>query len=170
MKNSKFGNKKFCKYCEKTLSYEKFRLLVHPKTGWKDFEGNHRYHRCWKCEQKWNFQAWRKLSLSKTLLKGALYRSRKNKSKWDLTEEVIDKMLRETNGKCASCKSEFERKKYLDIGHTKNLSSATLDRIDNTNRNYTKNNVRIICYKCNFIKMDWSLKDLENIVRYMKKG
>ena len=169
MKISKFGNKKFCKDCKKTLSYKEFRLLKGTK-GWKDFKGNHRYHQCKKCESIYSYKKYKKWPIARKLLASSNARCVINKSKNDLTYEIINKMLRETNGRCPSCKKKFNRtKEYMDMGVKKNWSTHSLDRINNLNRNYTVDNVRIICLRCNRIKSYWSLKDLENIVHYMKR-
>lgn len=46
--------------------------------------------------------------------------------------------------------------------------SPSLDRIDNT-KGYTKDNVAIISNKANVHKSDLSIKEVENLLRYMKK-
>lgn len=54
-------------------------------------------------------------------------------------------------------------------GHGPNMSSATLDRIDN-NKGYTKGNVRVISHRANTLKSDATLEELQLIVNDFLKN
>ena len=45
--------------------------------------------------------------------------------------------------------------------------SPSLDRWDNT-KGYILGNVRVVCFRCNELKRDGTLKEFKNLVRYMK--
>lgn len=57
----------------------------------------------------------------------------------------------------------------LDYTKTVFNLSPSLDRRDNS-RGYTLDNVRVICRRCNSLKRDASIQDLENILAYMRRG
>lgn len=68
---------------------------------------------------------------------------------------------------CACCG------KYLDYrmgkGRGKGYTSPSLDRFNNA-EGYTAANVRIICGRCNHIKGDATVEELESVLRYMRRG
>jgi hypothetical protein len=47
--------------------------------------------------------------------------------------------------------------------------SPSLDRVNNS-RGYTLDNVRVICRRCNSLKRDASIEDVERILAYMRRG
>lgn len=63
---------------------------------------------------------------------------------------------------CACCGGEilFSNTKY-------GPSNPSLDRVDSS-RGYISGNVHIICWRCNILKADGSIRDFENILAYMK--
>lgn len=48
-------------------------------------------------------------------------------------------------------------------------AGPSFDRIDTT-KGYVKDNIDIICWRCNAIKRDATLEELEAIVEYMRKN
>ncbi len=53
-------------------------------------------------------------------------------------------------------------------GHSRFSLSPTLDRVDN-GKGYTEENSRIICYRCNMLKADMDLWELEKLVEYVRR-
>jgi hypothetical protein len=64
---------------------------------------------------------------------------------------------------CVCCGRSFDY--ALDKGH--NSDSASLDRIDNT-KGYVIGNVATICRRCNRLKGDATLEEVEAIAAYMR--
>lgn len=64
--------------------------------------------------------------------------------------------------KCPCCNVEFEYGKNY-----KNNNSPSVDRLDNA-KGYIKDNVSIICWRCNSLKSDASIQELEQIVKWLK--
>jgi len=56
---------------------------------------------------------------------------------------------------------------YLGNGE-KNDSAPSIDRIDSF-KGYTKSNIGVLCWKCNYRKTDLSLTDLNNLINYINK-
>ena len=56
---------------------------------------------------------------------------------------------------------------YSGAEHPDRARCASLDRFDNA-KGYTIENVRIICYRCNDLKRNASVEELENIIAYMR--
>lgn len=69
---------------------------------------------------------------------------------------------------CACCLSPLD---YGGIGRGNQAPyrAPSLDRI-NTSQGYIRGNVGIICWRCNVLKKDGSLDEIEAIARYMRKG
>jgi hypothetical protein len=64
---------------------------------------------------------------------------------------------------CVCCGVTFDySKKVLSLG-------PSLDRVDNA-LGYTSANVRVICHRCNSLKRDASIEDLEMLLAYMRRG
>jgi hypothetical protein len=64
---------------------------------------------------------------------------------------------------CACCGVTFDySKKVLGL-------APSLDRVDNSG-GYTADNVRVICHRCNSLKRNASIGDLEQILAYMRRG
>lgn len=66
--------------------------------------------------------------------------------------------------KCCGVKMDFsfKEKKY------QNNNSPTIDRLD-PNKGYMIKNIRVLCYKCNVIKGNSTLKELETVYKWMMK-
>lgn len=57
---------------------------------------------------------------------------------------------------------------YSGTGKEPLYNGPSLDRVD-TLKGYVAGNVEIICWRCNALKRDSTLKELEQIVQYMRK-
>lgn len=64
---------------------------------------------------------------------------------------------------CACCGQDIN---YTDTGRQD--LGPSIDRVDNT-KGYTKDNVCIICYRCNMVKGRGSPAELENVVAYVRR-
>ncbi len=99
------------------------------------------------------------------LVRVAIKRSKTNGLECHETylREVVAKKRPE---KCPCCDSA------IDYGRSKDCRplehGPSLDRIDCT-KGYITDNIDIICWRCNAIKRDATLAELERIVRYMRK-
>ena len=65
---------------------------------------------------------------------------------------------------CACCQKVLDYS--VGRGYDKR-DSPSLDRWDNT-KGYILGNVRVVCFRCNELKRDGTLKEFKNLVRYMK--
>lgn len=83
----------------------------------------------------------------------------------DLTKEYIEKLFTSIK-KCQCCNKKMDLQ-YLGNGE-KNDSAPSIDRID-SKKGYLKNNIGVICWKCNYRKTDLSLMDLQNLINYVQK-
>ena len=64
---------------------------------------------------------------------------------------------------CRACDVEFDLESRQPGSRT-----PSIDRVDNS-KGYQKDNVEIICNRCNSIKRDCTIKDLERLIRYMQR-
>jgi hypothetical protein len=67
------------------------------------------------------------------------------------------------NCTCCGCTLDYSTGRGHDKDH-----SPSLDRIDN-GKGYTVENVAVICMRCNWVKGDASLAELEMIANYMRR-
>jgi hypothetical protein len=66
---------------------------------------------------------------------------------------------------CCCCGVAFDFQAYTG----RKDRSPSLDRLQ-PDAGYTIENTRVICWRCNRIKLDATLKEIENLVAYMKKN
>jgi hypothetical protein len=98
------------------------------------------------------------------LIRHAALRCKKNGTECDIAylERLIG--VRPEICPCCSCKLDYA----VNSGkHMPKVDGPSLDRIDCT-RGYVEGNVAVICWRCNALKRDASLVELERIVAYMK--
>jgi hypothetical protein len=57
---------------------------------------------------------------------------------------------------------------YFTAGHRTD-NTPSVDRLDNT-RGYVRGNIAVISWRANLIKRDTTLKELEALVMYLKRG
>jgi hypothetical protein len=65
---------------------------------------------------------------------------------------------------CACCKTTLD---YARGQGRSPLSAPSLDRFD-TRRGYTKDNVRVVCLRCNQLKNNATLEQIEAVLAYMR--
>lgn len=99
---------------------------------------------------------WRHNNPKKSLIYYAKLRARKRNLEFDLSTEDIK--IPKT---CPCCGVKIQ----FNIGkHQPN--SVTLDRVDNA-KGYTKNNVVVLCRKCNRQKSDATISELINLINFL---
>lgn len=69
---------------------------------------------------------------------------------------------------CECCGNAIDYTVDTIVRHVPKWRSPSLDRVD-TSKGYIPNNVRIICWRCNALKRDGSLLELEKILAYMRR-
>lgn len=99
----------------------------------------------------------------------AKWRTRKfferNKNNTDCSKEYIENLfLTIINCQCCGKKMDLS---YLGNGE-KNDNAPSIDRVDSS-KGYLKDNIGVICWKCNYRKTDLSLTDLKNLINYVQK-
>jgi uncharacterized protein YaiL (DUF2058 family) len=102
------------------------------------------------------------------ILTGAKRRAKANGIEFDLGLYV--KLKATPAEQCACCAATLEYKFKMHDGRGFVLNrSPSLDRFDNT-KGYTVENVRVICLRCNILKRDATVEELEAIVAYMRRS
>jgi hypothetical protein len=101
----------------------------------------------------------------KHLVRTAILRAKKNGLECDREYMKTVAELRPIT--CPCCKRQLEYA-YSGKLHHPLINGPSLDRIDTT-KGYIAGNIDIICWRCNAIKRDATLMELETIVRYMRE-
>lgn len=102
----------------------------------------------------------------KCLARAAKARARKGGIDCDAV--FLDELGKGRPENCECCGRTFDYKAPPIRPGRPGRSMPSLDRIDPT-KGYVRGNVGIICWRCNAIKRDGTLEELEAIVRYMKE-
>jgi hypothetical protein len=66
-----------------------------------------------------------------------------------------------SKGSCDDCKKKTLIKKPCYLCGYKSTKGIGLDRVDNTQREYTLDNVKPCCYSCNILKKDFTLAQVK---------
>ena len=77
---------------------------------------------------------------------------------------MIAMLLKAAN--CPCCGISYN---YIYDTGKRRQNSPSIDRLD-SNIGYVVENVHIICYRCNVLKGDGTVKEHQMIVEYMKRG
>lgn len=100
------------------------------------------------------------------LVRAAIRRSKKNGL--ECHEDYLKNVIAEQRPKtCPCCNVAFDYKMSRN-GTTPKWDGPSLDRI-NCAKGYIEGNVEIICWRCNAIKRDATLDELDRITSYMRK-
>tara|TARA_B100000989_G_C19465430_1_gene438051 strand:+ start:682 stop:1191 length:510 start_codon:yes stop_codon:yes gene_type:complete len=161
-----------CPYCKKEKNYKSFRLVKSklPRRGWIDIDGNQRWFQCKICEPLYKAKHYNKTDISRKILWHLKDRCRKRNIKCELSYEDVKKMIDETKGICPCCNKKFDRNtSFMENGVKRLWLTHSLDRIDNSERNYTVKNTRVMCLRCNLVKSAWSIQDFKNVIKFMEK-
>jgi len=184
--------KKVCKKCGKEYDLEKFIPHKQCKDGYsgtcKDCANN--YHREWKHKNKERLAPIRRRQYAQTkgvevgkrrelrkkiyplrrramvLQKGMSNRANRRNLEFDKNFFAVEYLMGRLrkNPSCECCGRK------LDIGFKKdkkfNQSSPSIDRVD-SNKGYTKDNVAILCWRCNRIKQDANAQELRVIADFI---
>lgn len=104
---------------------------------------------------------------AKILRQGMQQRGVINNLEFDDTYFTVEN-IREIISKqtsCPSCKVLFDYESLLN--GTKNDASPSADRIKN-DKGYTKDNVNFICWRCNNLKRDTTIEELQTVVNWLE--
>lgn len=97
------------------------------------------------------------------LASGAFGRAKRRGIEYEL--ELKDVLCANPPTHCLCCNRELNYQ--LGRGRSDREASPSLDRLD-SKKGYTTANVRVICTDCNMKKNRSSIKDLENLLAYMR--
>jgi len=97
---------------------------------------------------------------------GMVERSKRKKIDFDkgyfTVKYLMNRLLENPNCECCGKKLDIEFKKDKKF----NDSSPSMDRV-NSNKGYTKDNVAILCWRCNKHKQDSTAEELRMIAKFM---
>lgn len=98
-------------------------------------------------------------------------RSARNRSRVagiDCDEQFLHELAESSPSHCLCCKHELDYKVGTRPGSRPKNLAPSFDRID-VKYGYVRGNVAVICWRCNALKRDGSLAEMEQIVAYMKE-
>jgi hypothetical protein len=105
---------------------------------------------------------------AKILRRGMQQRSGLDNLDFDVEYFTVDRIQNviTIQKQCPCCKVIFSYGTFLN--RTKNPTAPSADRF-NSNEGYTRNNVVFICWRCNNLKRDTTIKDLQTVVNWLEK-
>ena len=77
-------------------------------------------------------------------------------------------LFNKQSGLCFWCNNKLECPKVENTSYEYNYNIATLDRIDNTNKLHTIENVIISCHMCNIMRGQLNMKRFDEIIRIFR--
>lgn len=88
----------------------------------------------------------------------------------DVTREYLEELFRATTH-CQCCGKVLclEYKERESRQFRSNPDAPSVDRVNNR-KGYTRANIAIICWECNFRKTDLTIEDLEMMLSYIKRN
>jgi hypothetical protein len=101
----------------------------------------------------------------RALFREAVKRAKRDGLLWDL--DVLTQLIAELPSTCAACQKALNY--AAGRGRGDMARSPSLDRFDNR-QGYVLGNVYVICYRCNDLKRNASIEELEHIVAYMRRN
>jgi len=152
----KSGERYRCIQCKKEYA-DKYKPIANKSRRNKyDSEKEKRYYseRAKKDIVKWRAESIRHLM-------------QKRKDDFDSEYFTVDNIKKEILDKyCPICNKKFEYESGFVNNKNDRIPSA--DRLD-SEKGYTKDNVRFICWRCNRIKRSSTIQELEIVVNFLKK-
>ena len=105
----------------------------------------------------------------------ALYRAKKffdvkrNEVSPNITKEYLEALFRNTTH-CQCCGKELQLgyEPRSNNKYRSNPSAPSVDRVNNL-KGYSRNNIAVICWECNYRKTDLSIEDIERLSFYVRK-
>jgi len=85
----------------------------------------------------------------------------------DIDKEFLRWLGEQTIEKCEACGSDFDYDGAAK-NHQAHPRVTTLDRIDQQ-KGYVRDNIGVICWRCNRIKSDATISELRTLVEYMER-
>jgi len=162
-KTRKSGYKNWCKECIKLIGLEyrknnldkiKARCKERYKRDKNKYSSLNR-----RLKDPIKYRAWE-------IRHGVVNRKRLNGIEYDkdiFNSKLLEKKLRELET-CPCCGCSF---KFLSNDGNRNMRTPSVDRIDST-KGYIEGNITFICCKCNLMKNDASIEDLEKLILWLR--
>jgi len=125
---------------------------------------------CKPCRKQYKIEYRKKLKnnprsrILHNMMKNSRSRAKELNLPFDLDKKFLDSIL---GTRCPVFNVPF----YMGCGkqgEEVNPFTPSLDRLDN-NKGYIKTNIRIICFRANRLKSNASIKELENIIAYIRR-
>lgn len=157
---------KVCSKCKKTKPASDFTIL----SAYRDRPAR-LYSQCKPCKAKGGYRNWRRRMQAdpghQWIIKAlgeARYRAKRNGIPCDVSEAYLSDLLAQSNQVCAYCGVHV-----VLFGNTTATrdTSASLDRILQE-PGYTEGNVAICCHKCNALKSDATLEELQRLCESLR--
>jgi hypothetical protein len=101
------------------------------------------------------------------LFVAARHRAKKHALEWD--SQVREHVLADPPTACASCERPLDYSTGRGTTGKSRDRSPSLDRFD-PSRGYVPGNVYVICVRCNLLKRDASITELEHIIAYLHRN
>lgn len=165
-KHTKTGFNYYCKECARNLN-KKYHAIHADKNNKKRRE---LYRLNPEKSKKQTIEWYKKLrNTNPAKYRTKKFFEKKNEIENDVTPELIEKMFN-TIKNCQCCGKKLSLN-YVDkeIRITRsNPASPSIDRVNN-DKKYSKKNIAVICWECNFRKTDLTLKDLEMFKLYIMR-
>ena len=112
---------------------------------------------------KYSSKYWAKpANRMRLLINGARLRSKEHGWPFD---ESLSSLIENAPSACACCGRELDYSMFR--GRNNRDASPSLDRFHPA-KGYVPSNVDVLCWRCNHIKTDATLEEMETLVRYMK--
>lgn len=134
-------------------------------------ERRREYQRQWYIKNRVNHQIAHRAYITKPskrmrqLVKLAFWRAKRRGMAYD--NELLTALESAPPTACACCGKVLDYS--VGRGANKCGDSPSLDRFDNA-AGYTITNVRVICFRCNRIKSDATVMELESVLDYMRRN
>lgn len=163
----KSGYDTLCISCKKSLNYvyrTTNRTIISEKRR-LDYQANSKpiSSKLYSSKIDSDPDLWR----ARFIRQGMIARANRNGFEFDSNFFSVNYILDSIKGSsCPCCGASFKMKTLLD-NRKKNNSAPSPDRLDLT-KGYTPGNVVFVCWRCNNLKNDVSIKELETVVSWLE--